>query len=234
MSLEQTKLFEDVVPVKTYRAIRHDVVRKRQADNCPTAHHPDAKIDQVRRCIKGLAGWCDLSVLELFAGNGNLTRVYAEYGEVYANEYKGSVYENLKANTSDLYLVACNRVDSFKDFHSLIALGQTFDVIDLDPYGFPTRFFPDVCLLIENGLMFVTMPKPAVNILNGITQTHLISYFGEQNPTENAVIERIATFGLCHWRQVTLLDRLDLKSVWRFCFQVEKVKATDYTGVRNR
>ena len=24
------------------------------------------------------------------------------------------------------------------------------------------------------------------------------------------------------------------KSVWRFAFSVEKVKATDYTGVRNR
>ena len=219
---------------KTYRAIRHDIVRKRQADYCDTAHHPDEKINQIKNVLSEIYDFHDLSILELFAGQGNLTKVYAEYGEVMANEYKGKVFDKLIENVKECALVHCNKVDSFLDFHQLIALKQKFDVIDLDPYGFPNRFFPDVFLLIDKGVMFVTMPKPYVNILNGITQAHLISYYGEHNPSKEKIIERIALWGLCHWRQVELIDCVDCKSVWRFAFSVNKVKATEYTGVRNR
>ena len=219
---------------KTYRAIRHDVTRAKQKQNADEVHHPDEKINQIKNVLSEICGWGDLSILELFAGHGNLTKIYSEYGEVLANEYKKSVFEKLVENTKDLMLVKCNRADSFIDFHQLIALKQKFDVIDLDPYGFPNRFFPDIFLLIDKGVLFVTMPKPYVNILNGITAAHLISYYGEQNPNEQTIIERIALWGLCHWRKIELIDSIDCKSVWRFAFAVEKVKATDYTGVRNR
>ena len=219
---------------KTYRAIRHDITRAKQKKNADVVHHPYEKINQIKSILSEICGREDLSILELFAGHGNLTKIYSEYGEVLANEYKKSVFEKLVENTKDLMLVKCNRVDSFIDFHQLIALKQKFDVIDLDPYGFPNRFFPDIFLLIDKGVLFVTMPKPYVNILNGITAAHLISYYGEQNPSEQTIIERIVLFGLCHWRKVELISSIDCKSVWRFAFAVEKVKATDYTGVRNR
>lgn len=219
---------------KTYRAIRHDVVRSKQKQNSDEVHHPHEKIAQITKVLNGIRGWSDLSIYELFAGHGNLTRVYSEYGEVICNEYKKSVFDKLVDNTKDLMLVHCNRCDSFVDFHQMVALNLKFDVVDLDPYGFPNRFFPDIFLLIDKGILFVTMPKPYVNILNGITATHLMSYYGQHNPSEETIIERIALFGLCHWRKVELLDRLDLRSVWRFAFSVEKVKATKYTGVKNR
>tara|TARA_R110000772_G_scaffold88986_10_gene184685 strand:+ start:667 stop:1362 length:696 start_codon:yes stop_codon:yes gene_type:complete len=230
----QHTLFEIEENKKTYRAIRHDVIRKRQSEYCDTAHHPNEKINQIRKVLSEICGWGDLSILELFAGQGNCTRIYSEYGEVMANEYKAKVYEQLKENVKDCEMVHCNRVNSFLDFHQLIALKLTFDVIDLDPYGFPNRMFPDIFLLIDDGVMFVTMPKPYVNILNGITQAHLISYYGEQNPSKETIIDRIALWGLCHWRKVELIDCVDCKSVWRFAFKVEKVKATEYTGVNNR
>lgn len=230
----QQTLFNMEEPKKTYRAIRHDIVRKRQADYCDTAHHPDEKINQIKNSLSEISERGDLNILELFSGQGNLTKIYSEYGEVTANEYKGKVFDILTENVKEYDLVNCNRVDSFLDFHKLIALKKKFDVVDLDPYGFPNRFFPDVFLLIENGVMFVTMPKPYVNILNGITQAHLISYYGEHNPSKETIIERIALWGLCHWRKVELIDCVDCKSVWRFAFKVERVKATEYTGVRNR
>lgn len=199
--------------MKTYRAIRHDVVRKKQAENSDELHHPNEKINQIRRVLP--EGY--YNILELFAGQGNLTQVYNDIGTVYA-------YDKKYLKTGDSYL----------QFHKLIADKTKFSVIDLDPYGFPNRFFPDIFLLIENGYIFITMPKPYVNILNGITQAHLISYYGEHNPSKEVIIDRIALWGLCHWRKVELIDELDLKSVWRFAFKVEKVKATEYTGVKNR
>jgi hypothetical protein len=204
---------------KTYRAIRHDVVRAKQKQNDNEVHHPDEKINQIDKVLYGLGwnGWGKLNILELFAGQGNLTKEYEKYGKVLAYDKK-----HLKTG------------DSFLEYHRLIADKKKFDVIDLDPYGFPNRFFPDVFLLIDKGVMFITMPKPYVNILNGITQTHLISYFDTHNPTMEQIIERTVLFGLCHWRKLELIDVVDCKSVWRFAFAVEKVKATEYTGVRNR
>jgi hypothetical protein len=204
---------------KTYRAIRHDITREKQKQNANEVHHPDEKINQIKSI---LSFWSEeeygkLSVLELFAGQGNLTKIYQEYGNVDAYDKKW-----LKTG------------DSYVRYHELIGQKNIYDIIDIDPYGFPNRFFPDIFLLIEKGILFVTMPKPYVNILNGITQTHLISYYGEQNPSEQTIIERIVLWGLCHWRKVELIDSIDCKSVWRFAFDVTKVKATDYTGVRNR
>jgi hypothetical protein len=34
---------------KTYRAIRHDVVRAKQKQNANEVHHPDEKINQIKR-----------------------------------------------------------------------------------------------------------------------------------------------------------------------------------------
>ncbi len=230
----QKKLFNIEETTKSYRAIRHDVTRKKQNEYCDTKHHPNHKIKQIKTVLNECCGWSDLSILELFAGRGNLTKIYAEYGEVIANEYKKKVFDKLTENVKECALVHCNNVDSFLDFHQLIALKQKFDVVDLDPYGFPNRFFPDVFLLIEKGVLFVTMPKPYVNILNGITQTHLSSYYGEQNPSKDKIINRLVLWGLCHWRKVQLINSMDYKSVWRFAFSVERVKATEYTGTKNR
>jgi hypothetical protein len=215
---EQLEFFElPIEPTKTYRAIRHDVVRSKQAINSSEVHHPDEKTNQIEWVMRNLNKQSGHDILELFAGRGNLTNVYRQFGEVTSCDCK-----------------YCGTGDSFLLFHRLISDRKKFTVVDLDPYGFPTRLFPDVFLLIDDGLLFVTMPKPYVNILNGITQTHLISYFGEPNPSEEIIIDQIVTWGLCHWRQVELIDSIDCSSVWRFAFSVQKVKATDYTGVRNR
>lgn len=204
---------------KTYRAIRHDIVRAKQKMNDNEVHHPDEKINQIEKVFKSISkeNGKPIKILELFAGQGNCTKVYEKYGVVTAYDKK-----YLKTG------------DSFIEYHKLIYDKKKFDVIDLDPYGFPNRFFPDIFLLIDNGILFVTMPKPYVNILNGITQTHLISYYDEHNPSEMQIVERIVLNGLCHWRKVQLIDSVDCKSVWRFAFSVERVKATEYTGVKNR
>jgi len=202
---------------KTYRAIRHDVVREKQAANSLEVHHPDEKTRQIEFVMNNLNAQRGHDILELFSGRGNLTRIYERYGNVTACDRK--------------YL---QTGDSFLLFHKLIYEKKKYTVVDIDPYGFPNRFFPDLYLLIDDGIMFVTMPKPYVNILNGITQTHLISYFGEPNPDEDTIIDQLVTWGLCHWRQVELIDSIDCGSIWRFSFSVKRVKATDYTGVKNR
>tara|TARA_R100001244_G_C5121126_1_gene123515 strand:+ start:49 stop:666 length:618 start_codon:yes stop_codon:yes gene_type:complete len=198
---------------KTYRAIRHDIVRTKQSANAEEVHHPEEKINQLYNFIKEE----NLNILELFAGQGNLSKHYKKFGNVECYDKK-----YLKSG------------DSFLNVYDLIYKKKKYDIIDIDAYGFPNRFFPHIYLLIENGLLFITMPKPYVNILNGITRTHLIAYYGEHNPPLEVILERLVLWGLCHWRKVEVLNVLDLKSVWRICMAVNKVKATEYTGVKNR
>ena len=228
---EQLKIFETEKSGKTYRAIRHDVVRSKQSKNSEETHHPIAKTSQAEKILKGKKG---MQILELFAGQGNMTRIFAKHGDVLAAEKNKQTFEILNDKTKNNKSISTVRCDSYKFYHSLISMGKKFDIIDLDPYGFPSRLMPDIFLLIDRGWIFITMPKPAVNILNGITQTHLITYFGEPNPSKEKIIEKFATFGLCHWRKLVLVNHFELKSIYRFVFHIEKVKATDYTGVKNQ
>jgi tRNA G26 N,N-dimethylase Trm1 len=219
---------------KTYRAIRHKIKRDLQFNNCDTLHHPDQKINQIKKTLIPNTNEGErIKVLELFSGHGNLTKLYAQYGEVYAHEYKGKVFDKLIENTKG-FRIQHHKIDSFIHFHTLIGQKKKFNVIDLDSYGFPNRFFPDIFLLMDEGVMYVTMPRPYVNVLNGMTQTHLTSYYGKPNPSQDEILERIVLWGLCHWRKVELIDSIDLKSVWRFAFKIAKIKATEYTGVKNR
>jgi len=205
--------YEQAETGKTYRAIRHDVIRNKQSLNSVDVHHPRDKADQIIKVLPAK----EYNTLELFAGQGNLTPIYQAYGNVDSFDKK-----YLKTG------------DSFREFHRLIADGRTYDIIDVDPYGFPCRMFPDLFLLLDSGYLFVTMPKPYVNILNGITQTFLLCYFGDTNPSLANVVDQFALWGLCHWRKVELLSAVDLDSAWRLAFKVDKVLATEYTGVRNR
>ena len=189
------------------------MVRKKQRNNDPEVHHPQQKKKQIKEILPNKDNF---KILELFAGEGNLSELYKQYGVI--DRY------DKKLGTGDSYIV----------FHQLIAKKNTYDVIDLDPYGFPNRFFPDIFLLIEDGYIFITMPPPHINILNGITQQHLECYYGESNPDLNTIQEKIIDYGLCHWRKVNFLDIREIGRLWRFALKVKRVKATKYCDVRNR
>lgn len=188
-------------------------IREGQLNNDDKFHHPEQKIEQIEKVLEGEK---NLSIIEFFAGQGNLTPIYEKFGKV-------EICDKL-IGTGDSYLL----------FHKLIYDRERYDVIDLDPYGFPNRFFPDIFLLIENGYMFITMPKPYVNVLCGITAQHLICYYGEQNPSLKTIITKIRNYALCHWRDIEILDELDLGRLWRIALKIMRVKANEYTGIRNR
>jgi tRNA G26 N,N-dimethylase Trm1 len=53
-----------------------------------------------------------------------------------------------------------------------------YDVIDIDPYGLPSRLFPYVFGLIDDGLMFMTFPMLGVAQINKITIRHYQAFWG--------------------------------------------------------
>ena len=212
--IKQEALFElPNIAQKTYRAIRHDVVRDRQRKNIGSTNHTTEKTLQIERVLRGKS---NLKILELFCGDGLLSSKYKDYGNLVALDKR------------------LGTGDSFIEYHRFIADKKKFDVIDADPYGFPSRLLPDIFLLIDDGIFFVTVPMPHVNIPNGIFKTHLQCYFGNDKPNEDEISKKIAEYGLCHWRKITEIECINMGRMWRFAFSVEKIKSTDYTGVKNR
>ena len=194
--------------MKTKNALKHDKQRKAQRDDKTHTNHTELKTTQIKKFIP--IG--EYNILELFAGNGKLSELWKTYGNLQTNEGK----------------------DAYRLFHGLIHQGKKYDIIDLDPYGFPSRFFPDIFLLIDDGYMTITFPHPAVNVLNGITKQTFMNYYGEECPKLETVISKIKQYALCHWRDVKILDITNMGRVNRICMRVKRVKATEYCGVRNR
>lgn len=215
---------------KSYRALRHDHIRSLQSGNSSTLHHPDEKINQIHKALNSHAISANPKILELFGGFGNLTEEYSKLGHTIVIDKDQKKVAHLRSKFNDVEVI---KADSFIKIYEFLSDRKTFDLVDADPYGFPNRLFPHLFLLMEKSLLFLTVPKPSVNILNGMTETHLTCYYGQSNPSLEDIIGQISVWGLCHWRKVELVDHLDLKSVWRLCFSVEKVKATEYTGVKN-
>ena len=193
---------------KSLNALKHDKQRDAQKQDLEHTNHTDLKTKQIQKIITTRNN----KILELFEGNGKLTKVWSELGEVETN----------------------NQMDAYKVFHGLIYDNKKYDIVDLDPYGFPSRFFPDIFLLIDNGYIFITFPHIAVNVLNGITKEHFRNYYDSSKPPMTQIISKIKQYGLCHWRKLDLVDVTAMGRVFRLCFKVEKVKATEYCNVRNQ
>ena len=64
-----------------------------------------------------------------------------------------------------------------------------YDLIDIDGYGYPDKFFPVVfeCLKDRSYLVF-TFPVVGVNCLNGITEQHFINFWRSNRPTIGDIV----------------------------------------------
>jgi len=187
--------------------------RKEQKENLDKYHHPKEKIEQLNRLLGDKSFNKNYKILELFCGHGNLTTEYTKYGIV-------SSFDKI-----------CGDGDSYSLFHGLINKKLEYDLIDLDPYGYPCRFFPDIFLLIHNGILIVTFCKNSKP--NAWTQQLLKSYFGSKKPSKDQIIKTICNEGLKHWRVVKLIECIDLEKVFRFAFSVERVHAAKFCGTSN-
>lgn len=214
----------------TVSSVKHKYVRLNQAANENKHHHPVEKIAQIRRV---LPNGC-LTILETNAGYGNLTAVYNEYGEVTAHEIDAKKVAHLAAqHWADVASIKC---DSFIELSRYVWLGMYWDVIDLDPYGFPSRYFPNALNLIKDGWLFVTFPKMGVQQINKIMKEHYRVFWGialdDKETYEEKVHQKLEDYGVQTGRRVTLIDSIDLGRVHRFAYRVVKTSMLDIVGLK--
>jgi DNA-binding CsgD family transcriptional regulator len=159
----------------TVGSVKHKCVRLNQKNNADSHHHPVEKQQQIKGVLDGMVG--DITVLETHAGYGNLTNLYSSYAKkVVSYEIDKCKCEHI--NQQGYSNVECHNKDSLKELYLLIYNNVKFNIIDVDPYGFPSRYFPNIFELIDDGYMFVTIPKYGCAQINNITKLHIKSFYG--------------------------------------------------------
>ena len=190
----------------------HRKIRKSQKLNKDDYHHPEEKIEQLRKIPWPLKG---CKVLEVFGGQGNLTKFY---------EAKGKVTSLTKEEHGS----------SFDAIYKLRADKERFDVIDIDSYGYPDKFFPVVFeMMREQCYLVFTFPIVGVNCLNGITEQHFYTFY-RGIPTIGDVTGQITDWALREWILPSLVDVTKIRRIYRFLFSCKRMKATEMCHVRNR
>lgn len=189
----------------------HRKTRLKQSLNDEDYHHPKEKIEQLNRYIQA-----ESDVLEVFAGKGNLT------------EYYNGMHCNVTSLTKEQF------GSSFDAIYQLRSDKRKYDVIDIDSYGYPDKFFPVVFeMMNDDCLLIFTFPIVGVNCLNGISEQHFYTFY-RGIPTIGDVVGAITDWGLREWFLCSCVDVVKIKRIYRFVFSCHRVKATEMCNVRNR
>lgn len=229
---EEKKSFSEIAKLleTTTSSVKHKYTRLKQKSNEDKYHHPIEKTEQIEKLL-----WSnDLRILETNSGWGNLTKVYNSYGKVTTHDIDGEKVKFIASmGMENVDVVKC---DSFKEIYKYIYKGLSFDVIDLDPYGFPSRYFPYVFQLINDGILIITFPKMGVQQINKIMVEHYRIFWDIELDDKNVYVEKIhkkiIDYGMCYGRSVTLVDTLELDRVYRFAYRVEKKSMLDIVGLK--
>lgn len=194
-----------------HSATTHKRIRKMQNLNVDEYHHPKEKIKQLKKFESYLN---QSDILEVFGGKGNLTKFYQQYGKVTA-----MTKEN----------------NSFDWIYRLRGEKKKYDVIDIDSYGYPDKFFPVAFEMMKDKCLLVfTFPIVGVNCLNGITEQHFLTFWKSARPSIGDITGILTDMALREWRMLSLLDVTKIKRIWRFVFVCTRVKATNMCNVRNK
>ena len=191
---------------------KHKEIRKGQKENLDKYHHPDQKINQLENFKDDISG----NILEVFGGQGNLTKWY---------EKQGKVTSMTKETTGN----------SFDYIYKLRGERKKYNVIDIDSYGYPDKFFPVVFeMMRDKGILIFTFPIVGINCLNGITEQHFINFWRSPRPTIGDVTGILTDFALRSWYLLSLKDVQRIDRIYRFVFECNRVKATELCNVKNQ
>lgn len=225
---KEGKTYQEIAKIlgATISSVKHKYTRLNQKNNKDDYHHPQEKTAQIIECLRKIDG--EIHVLETHAGYGNLTSVYGLYADdvlSYETDKKKHEYINRIGHDN----VTCEKANSLLEIHRAIYFGLKFNVVDIDPYGFPSHYFPDVFELVDDGYIFVTVPKYGGSQINNITKMHVKTFYGFDGGDNGKFLECcIETFkkqALRTYRVVHVESIIDLKKVYRIALRVKRENA---------
>jgi len=216
----------------TATSVKHKVRRLQQSDNQDRYKHTREKTAQFLSVSNDIR--CrDLNILETHSGFGGMSEVYSQFGEVegYDIDMKRVDYLNNKGHEN----IQAIKGDSEQELYRLVAHRCNYDIVDIDPYGLPSRYFPHAFALIRDGLMFLTFPMMGVAQINKITIRHYKAFWGIELSDKEVYVdkikERLEEFAFQHKREITFLDVRKIDRIYRFAIKVERKSLCDVVGL---
>lgn len=213
----------------TATSVKHKFRRINQSNNNDRYSHPKEKVEQLGRVLPKKY----LHTLELNCGWGNLTKEYQKLGEVLSFDIEQERVDLV--NSLAMADVDAHKADSFLEIHRLIYNRLFFDVVDIDPYGLPSRYFPHVLKLIKDGILLVTFPKLGSTQINKITIEHYRVFWGislkDKENYLNLIHQKVTDFGMQNLRRIKLIECIDIGSVYRIAYSVKKESALTLVGL---
>ena len=216
----------------TATSVKHKIRRLSQSSNMDKYKHTSEKTEQLLSVSDSINGNA-IHILETHSGFGGMTEQYQRIGDVecYDIDKKRVDYIN------DLCMdgVTAIKGDSELEIYRLISHKCTYDIVDIDPYGLPSRYFPHAFSLIKDGLMFLTFPMMGVAQINKITIRHYQAFWGIELSDKDVYIEKIRArledFAFQHKREIEFLDIRKIDRVFRMAIRVKRKSLCDIVGL---
>lgn len=214
-------------------SVKHKVRRLKQSDNDDRYKHTAEKRAQAKPILDGLTRDIDrpLQILETHCGFGGMTPLYNQYGEVLSIDIKGNRAKTV--GSMGMEGVTALRADSVLECHRLKANRCRFDVVDVDPYGLPSRYFPHIFSLIEDGVLFLTFPVYGVAQMNKITIAHYDAFWGidSSGGYVEKIQEGLVRYAFMEGRGIEVVAAEKINRVFRFCISVKKTSMLTLAGL---
>ena len=213
-------------------SVKHKVRRLQQDNNEDRYKHTKEKIEQTRRYVplKYLN-----KVLETHAGFGGLTEFYSEHASsVTSLELKKDRVDFI--NELGLKNVTTIQCDSETKIHFLVYKKEAFTYVDVDPYGLPSRYFPHVFSLIDDGYLALTFPVLGVAQINKITIAHYKNFWDFEILEKDRYLEKISEglrrYAFMAKRSIDIVSVEKINRIYRLVIAVKKESMLDIVGLK--
>jgi tRNA G26 N,N-dimethylase Trm1 len=217
----------------TETSVKHKIRRIQQNGNDDRYKHTAEKLNQMQMCLRVFNLPKKSHILETHCGYGGMTNHYAKLAEV-------ECYDIVKERSASVNLqhenVTAIHANSELELYRLIAHKCKYDVVDIDPYGLPSRYFPHAFGLIDDGLMFLTFPVMGVAQINKITIRHYQAFWGIELSDKEFYLDiiksKLEDFAFQHKRSIEFIDSIKIGRIYRIAMRVRKESLCEIVGLK--
>ena len=219
----------------TANSVKHKVRRLQQAGGLEKYSHPKEKFDLVNPYLLELSSrkGRSIDVMETHCGFGGMTRVYSQFGSVLGFDI---VQERIDSCTESCSNFVGIKGDSERELLRLRYEKKRFDLVDVDPYGLPSKYFPHVFGLIDNGLLILTFPMMGVAQINALTIKHYLVFWdialNDKDVYVEKIIKKLNDYAYIEKRKITVEKVIKINRIFRFVIKVEKISLTKLLGMK--
>jgi hypothetical protein len=201
-------------------------INKKMSEGDESCHHPEKKknffLKTYDEDFLDTRSSFKPSCYEYFEGTEN-----SQYCTSFYNE------ANIQTEGND---IVTSGIDSYLLHHKHISEKRKYDIIDLDCFGLPFKFFPQIYMLLnDKAFLYVTSVNYYTPILNWRRKMQFQSYFKKNKPTYKDYSDFIIDSGKAYLFDVKHIGTEELnKRIVRMAFKCEYLKNRNNSNINKQ